>query len=338
MERVYIIYYDFKNTSGNHAGMAYLSRYINSKNERVRLIKNPNQEFKFGRLLARLFAFFLPFYLFIILRKTDKVFFFEYLSKGFAYQDLSLKIMRILGLSNHVSVLVHLSGDNLLELYNSETVILQKLTLADQVYTLGSSLSNFIKRIGYSNEIVTTFHYVDTDYYRSVDIGKSEDSMSRLKVICMGSLKRNFKTLVDIIKHCPDVDFYVCMGKSNNSQLFADFDNVRVFGFLEEEELLRLMQSSQVGLSVLHDTIGSNVITTSLAVGLVQVVSDVGSIRDYCSENDSFFCNDVSSFVNAIRKLDGDRHLLESMQHNASNKARHFSKESFLEFFNKSIN
>ena len=40
-------------------------------------------------------------------------------------------------------------------------------------------------------------------------------------------------------------------------------------------------------LNVMKDTIGSNVICTSMATGLSMVVSDVGSIRDYCSETNA---------------------------------------------------
>jgi glycosyltransferase involved in cell wall biosynthesis len=125
------------------------------------------------------------------------------------------------------------------------------------------------------------------------------------------------------------------MGGANLTEHFAGLENVKLYGFLSEDELLALMQSCSVSLSVLEDTIGSNVITTSLAVGLAQVVSDVGSIRDYCSTDDTIFCSDTDSYINAIQKLDNDRALLLDMQSSAFQKSVSFSKELFLEDFTK---
>lgn len=47
------------------------------------------------------------------------------------------------------------------------------------------------------------------------------------------------------------------------------------------------MKQSDVSLNVMNDTVGSNVITTSLAVGLAVVASNVGSISDYVVDNES---------------------------------------------------
>lgn len=68
----------------------------------------------------------------------------------------------------------------------------------------------------------------------------------------------------------------------------------------------------------MKDTVGSNVITTSLAMGLAMVVSDVGSIRDYCDKTNTLFCkNNAEDFVNALNTLKKDPLLVSRMQ-NAS--------------------
>jgi hypothetical protein len=97
------------------------------------------------------------------------------------------------------------------------------------------------------------------------------------------------------------------------------------------------MQSCDVSLSVMEDTVGSNVITTGLATGLVQVVSDVGSIRDYCDEENSFFCNQIYDFVHSLHTLANDRQQLERMKKQAVLKAQQFSIEKFQEEFEKFI-
>ena len=96
--------------------------------------------------------------------------------------------------------------------------------------------------------------------------------------------------------------------------------------------MLKEMQRAHVGLSVLTDTIGSNVICTSLACGLAQVVSDVGSIRDYCSDENSFLCTTVDDFVSALERLSTDRQLCERMGKAARRKAEEISLDRSIEW------
>jgi glycosyltransferase involved in cell wall biosynthesis len=83
----------------------------------------------------------------------------------------------------------------------------------------------------------------------------------------------------------------------------------------------------------LEDTVGSNVITTSLACGLAQIVSDVGSIRDYCDETNTVFCKSTDEFVNALFRLNSDRNLVENMSRFALKQAESLSIKKFNEFF-----
>lgn len=101
------------------------------------------------------------------------------------------------------------------------------------------------------------------------------------------------------------------MGYKKLDPIFNEFQNVIINEFLPEEELLKKMQQADISLSV-FDTVGSNVITTSLACGLPQVVSDVGAIRDYCSEGNTIFCKNIDEFVQAINFL--NQHRLECYQ------------------------
>lgn len=55
--------------------------------------------------------------------------------------------------------------------------------------------------------------------------------------------------------------------------------NLKIFGYVAEDELLSLMQTSDISLNLMKDTIGSNVITTSLACGLVVVASNVDQLE-----------------------------------------------------------
>lgn len=315
--------------------MAYLAKFLDKNIEEVKLVKNVHQEFKHGGYLSRIYAVYVAYYLIKKLKKGDKVFFMEYLSRGTAHQDITAGILRKHGIKNELYALVHLAGNHLLELYTKEA-ILQKLSKINKVFVFGSSLKNFLETIGYKKAVIQTYHYVDNSYYIPGEETKKQEKQ-QLDVICMGSLKRNYGELLKIIEHTPDVMFHVCLGRSNLNSMFEHLENAKLYGFLEENELLSLMQQCDANLSVLEDTIGSNVITTSLAVGQIQVVSDVGSIRDYCDEGNAFFCKTTEDFVDALRHLKNYPEEVETMQEKALTKSKQFSKENFLEDFRKQV-
>ena len=77
---------------------------------------------------------------------------------------------------------------------------------------------------------------------------------------------------------------------SNSSHLF------------EESELRQHMANANISLNVMEDTVGSNVIVTSLAMGLAMICSNVGSIKDYCDDSNTILCNNsnVEEFSQAI--------------------------------------
>src|SRR5687768_2855914 len=100
MGKTYLVYYEFESTKGNHAGMAYLARYLDKHLGEVELVKHVPQEFKYGSYLSRVYAVGVAYYLLAVLKKNDKVFFMEYLSKGVAHQDVTAGILRRHGVTN----------------------------------------------------------------------------------------------------------------------------------------------------------------------------------------------------------------------------------------------
>ncbi len=334
--KVYLLYYDFKHTSGNHAGMAYFSAQLASHMPRVLLVKHINQEYRGGRFVAYAYAFLIFLYLSVVLKKGDKVMFMEYLSKYIGYQDMIAKLLCRFGFSNTLIGLVHLGGNHLLSLYKTRERIAKLLAPLSRVVVFGSGLAEFIKQTGYQGAVARTFHYVDTRFYKP-KVSKVQDRQT-LHVLFFGSLLRNFEQLEAIITACAgrDIMFHIGMGKSKRN-IGISGAHVRVYGYLTELEMLELMQSCEVSLSVLEDTVGSNVITSTLAVGLIQVVSDVGSIRDYCDEDDSFFCRETADYIDALNKLADSSQLREKMRTAAINKGISFDLMKSVQAFDQLI-
>lgn len=203
----------------------------------------------------------------------------------------------------------------------------------DKILTLGTSLSQYLQDKGNLplQKISTGFHYVDLNYYHRdhfSDVGK-------ITIIIMGSLQRNFQLIASIVKKVPEVNWIICQGLSHYESLFADcVGNISLKGFMSEGELRQLMAESDLSLNVMEDTVGSNVITTSMAMGLGLVVSDVGSIRDYCSAENAVFCkNEINSFVSAIKSLVTDKERVDNMKRASCRMAESLNVRNVDEWF-----
>jgi len=330
---VYILYYNFPSTSGNHAGMGYLAQKLKAQFPNVKLIKHAPQEVKGAKYWLKIESILIFCYLYIFLKPGDKVFFMEYLTYGVAFQDRIARWLKKTGKSCRLIGLIHLSGSHLIDLYGDEQIISSKLSWLDKVVVFGSSLATFVRAQGFNKELAVCHHYADTNFYRPAAIRQEKKG---LHVIVVGSLKRNFQQLNEIIAETTgDVVFHICSGGKILLKPSRQRNNVISYGFLPEDALLKLMQTCDVHLAVLEDTVGSNAITSAMAVGLAQVVSDVGSIRDYCDESNSILCTGVNDFTEALSFLSQNAALVQSMKRSARRHAEKMSLENFYKNFPK---
>ena len=332
----YLIVQDWQSTHGNHAGMKHMCDLLVAKypDEYKMFVKECPRNWKSPRTFMekicwRLYGKYarenyltktypleyleLCSPMFSNLKAGDEVFLLEYLLPWASQYELAYYIRE-----NYPKVkiyaLSHLTGKYFDEMTAKEPDLIQKWAKpVDKLLTLGSSLSSYFEKAGVSKEKISTgFHYVDSDYYQKQQPMKSN---SPLKVIMMGALQRDYGMLAEVVKQCPDVHWIICRGRKNVDDLFPKTPNVELKGFLEEDELRHQMDIADVSLNVMEDTVGSNVITTSMAMGLAMIVSDVGSIRDYCNDANALFCqNNVEQFVGAIKKLQNNLQLVLRMK------------------------
>lgn len=316
-------------TKGNHAGMAYLAERLERDIENVIAIKMISGRSRFIKLLNAFYSIVIAIKLRLVLKPGDKVFLMEYLARS-CFQDILAKTLRFLGVKNEITGLIHLAGNHLLEIYGSLEPIKHRLKYIDRIITLGSSLTAFFKNeVGFDN-VITTFHYCDKNYYKPLD---SFNRTDELKVLCIGATKRDFGFLSQLVKDMPDIIFNICQGHHDLSHYFAGCSNVKLYGYMPEEVLLRLMQTSDVNLSVMEDTIGSNVIVGGLSTGMIMVVSDVGSIRDYCTEKESYLCKTEQDFIDALDYLRKHLEEIPAKRKSSYERGNEFSYEKFREVF-----
>lgn len=332
----YLIVQDRQSTHGNHAGMKHMCDLLVAKypDEYKVFVKECPRTWKSPRTFMekicwRLYGKYAKEHylkktypleylelcspMFSNLKSGDEVFLLEYLLPWAPQYELACYIRE-----NYPKVkiyaLSHLTGKYFDEMTAKEPDLIQKWAKpVDKLLTLGSSLSSYFEKAGVSKEKISTgFHYVDSDYYQKQQPMKSN---SPLKVIMMGALQRDYGMLAEVVKQCPDVHWIICRGRKNVDDLFPKTPNVELKGFLEEDELRHQMDIADVSLNVMEDTVGSNVITTSMAMGLAMIVSDVGSIRDYCNDANALFCqNNVEQFVRSIKNLQNNLQLVLRMK------------------------
>ncbi len=316
-------HYLWPGTQNNHAGMTYFAQCLKrDMGLPFWMIENSPKDakaFNYGKYLAKLT---LPW--------TDCLFFMEYLSPiGKVSQEILACHLRQKGLKKPMVGIVHLPEALLLKTYKME-YLRASLDALDHIISFGSSLTRFLERIGYGSKIKQTFHYVDADYYRPLS---KEQGQRTFKVLAFGMLLRNTPLLKEIVEQCPDVTFQICAGIADLKSAFSLQPNVELHGYMPEAELRSKLQHADASLSVLEDTVGSNSIMGGLACGLPQIVSDVGSIRDYCSESNAFFCRNKEDFVTAIRRLKQDQDLCAAMRKNARQRAEALSLPYSMAWF-----
>lgn len=329
----YLIVQEWMNTKGNHAGMKHMCDLLVEKYpDKYEMVVNPppsdvkRSRFWLMRKIRSKWMYWESQYITPLrykklcssilkkLKPGDEVFLLEYCLLSIPQLSLAQYIkrnykgVRVYGLC-HLTPSFQFGGG-----VKYSQVIHDWSQYCEMILTLGSSLSNFAREEGQipKSKISTGFHYVDASYYNNTDINPPGN---RLRVIAMGMLQRDFSLLASIVKATPGVDWVICKGHKNVDSFFAESNNVQLRGFMEEEELREEMALSDVSINVFDDTVGSNVITTSMAMGLAMVCSDVGSIRDYCTSENCVFCsNTKEDFVNAINKMAGNKEGVYQMK------------------------
>lgn len=347
----YLIVQEWNNTKGNHAGMSHMCDLLVEKypQEYVKITKDcpkalPERNWFMSRLMGwydrmmwknewkkDYLRICKP--MFDNLRPGDEVFLLEYNWPGTPQNGLAKFIHTYYPLVK-IRSLSHITP-TYYKRENAETFLTQWCNMVDTVMTMGHGLSEYFISVGVPKfKISTGFHYVDNEYYK-VDVSHIKKK-SRATIIAMGALQRDFQMLADIVNSVQEVDWIVCKGNKKIDHLFNKTENIHLIGFVPEDELRQLMSVSDISLNVFEDTVGSNVITTSLAMGLALIVSDVGSIRDYVDESNAVFCqNTKDAFIKAINQLISDPARVAEMRKASLDKVQNITIDKVHEWFNK---
>lgn len=351
----YLIVQDWQSTHGNHAGMKHMCDLLVAKyhgeyemyvKECPKLWKSPKTLVEkirwhiYDKYVKRRYInkTYQKEYLelckpmFSKLKDGDEVFLLEYMIPWASQYELACYI-RKKNPNVRIYALSHLTCKFFDGMTANDPDMIQKWAKpVDKLLTLGSSLSLYFEKAGIPKDKISTgFHYVDSEYYHKMT---EIEVHTPLRVIMMGALQRDYGMLSEIVKRCPNVHWIICRGRKNVDGLFPKTTNVELMGFLEEDELRHQMDIADVSLNIMEDTVGSNVITTSMAMNLAIVVSDVGSIRDYLDEKKSVLVpNNINSISLAIQRLVQKPECVLEMKKSMSQKSEKLSVEYVNRWF-----
>lgn len=346
----YLIVQNWNSTNGNHAGMKHMCELLIKRYpQKYTLITNETFQCRWlpdNKILRYPFLIYQRFYqryfstfkykricknMFNSLSEGDEVFLLEYLFPAIPQYGLAVYIRRQFP-KVKIYALSHLTPTIYKKIFQKPYKTMYKWSLPiDKMLTLGSSLSTFfIEEVHIPKEKVSTgLHYADLNYYQNSSIKKVNAPMT---IIVMGNVERNYELLSKIVHKISNIKWVICKGHAQIDHYFSNTPNVQLKGYIAEDELRNIMKNADISLNVMNDTVGSNVITTSMAMGLAIITSNVGSIHDYCSEENAVFCdNNEESFINAINYLIANPSKVESMKKSSIE----ISKKLDIEYINQ---
>ena len=263
----YLIVQDWKSTHGNHAGMVHmcnllverwpdkytkickslpttipvrgnwLTRKIYCRIDRSRLRKAWNRDYM--SICQEMFHH---------LQSGDEVFLLEYNLPTTSQFELA-KYIRKHYPDVKIRTLSHLTP-TLLNRKKAERFIPEWAKVVDTEMTMGSGLTDYLRKCGVPNSKLSTgFHYVDNDYYHlSVDEIQLKE---RPTIIAIGALQRDFSLLADIANNTSHANWIICKGRKDVDSYFHG-DNIRLVGFVPEDELRDLMRQADLSINVLE--------------------------------------------------------------------------------------
>lgn len=340
--KIDVVVYKWQSTEGNHAGMYYFGQQIIKQISDCEIYEEYRYEkwiHGFLRKIKKIIWAFIFLLKRVFIRKSSNriIFFTEFF--GNSWQMYLAAILRRLHPHLKIYSIIHLPYNILVDVHKSKSKIAKYTNYCDKIFVFGSSLKRDLIDGGCQAEIVLSHHYVDVNYYKP---DSSVRFQTPITIIIMGDLLRDKELIVEVLKLLSEFELKViyCAGRSGIPYSVTQFKNVECYNYLSESDLLNLMQRSDISLNIFSDTIGSNVIVTSMAVGLAIVASDVGSIKDYCDDENAILCkNNAASFVNAIIELCNNKELLQLKKEASLKRAKQFSlKNSISKLFQESRN
>jgi len=162
----------------------------------------------------------------------------------------------------------------------------EKMAELDAVITVSSDSADFLRQ--YNPNVFCVHHGIDVDFFTP---GNFEERDPQL-CLFVGNWLRDFETLKKIStilsERDPKIQLEIVTPERNRHHF--EGMGISVFSGISDQELREKYQKASVLLQPLIDCTANNSALEAMACGLPIIVTDVGGIRDYISENHGVFC------------------------------------------------
>lgn len=156
----------------------------------------------------------------------------------------------------------------------------------DAVIIVGNNQREFFERLLPSDCIYFVPHHVDTEFFSPAPSRTHVEANAR--VICVGSLFRDFDLLEDLVRRIgivrPGVRFDLVIPKSMHAR-FSLLQNAACHAGISDQQLRDLYRKADLGIMPMSDCTANNGILEMMSSGLPIIASEVGAIRDYLGQN-----------------------------------------------------
>lgn len=203
----------------------------------------------------------------------------------------------------------------------------EKLQQLSAVIVLGSTQIPFFERVLPRERIFLAPYAVDTAFFTP-----PTDFSLRAENSCLfvGSHLRDIETLSAVIENAnivaPQLKFVAVVHPKDQSKFTNIVGNLTIHSNISESELLGLYQKATLVIQPLQDTVANTALLEAMACGAPIVVTDIGAVREYVSEECAHFVApyEPTAMLEAILELVNDSARRQRMANKARERAEKF--------------
>lgn len=161
------------------------------------------------------------------------------------------------------------------------------LNTLDALVVVGSSQVPYFRSVVSPERIHVVPHGVDTEVFCPAAQPRRSDSRGKT-CLFVGMHERDFDTLsavIDAVRKQDESIEFVLVTSTDKEAKFAGRPGVTFRSGITEESLIELYQQSDVMIQPLLECTANNALLEGLACGLPVIASDLGSVRDYLTDD-----------------------------------------------------
>jgi glycosyltransferase involved in cell wall biosynthesis len=194
-----------------------------------------------------------------------------------------------------------------------------RIALLDGIIAVSANQAKFFSQ--FNKNVFCVHHGIDVDFFRP------DPNKEPTPNVCLfvGNWLRDFSTLKEcsiLLKNiAPEIKLQVVTPEKNRHLL--EGAEVEIFSGIDDCELREKYRSASVCLLPLLDCTANNSALEAMACGLPLVVSDIGGIRDYVTDDIGIFCapGNAEEMVNAVLVLLRQKERRDAMAKKARQRA-----------------